>query len=151
MWQDDEDNNPYGSFNPDSTSPVLDTSCKIPYHKTCSLVPSGFFSLLITRCISLIPDHDRRSSSPPVPRSSREGHNAGEFGAHHPANGSDDGTSSPKSLERSHLPRRKGPYDSRLQQLIFESPDLEIFIADAGKSADGGFIVYRIRTAVRLG
>lgn len=30
MWQDDEDNNPYGSFNPDSTNPVLDTSCEPP-------------------------------------------------------------------------------------------------------------------------
>jgi hypothetical protein len=28
MWQNDEDNNPYGSFDPDSTNPALDTSCE---------------------------------------------------------------------------------------------------------------------------
>lgn len=32
MWQDDEDNNPYGSFHPDSNSPALDTSCESRHH-----------------------------------------------------------------------------------------------------------------------
>jgi sorting nexin-41/42 len=43
----------------------------------------------------------------------------------------------------------KGGYDSRVQQVLYEQPDLEIIIIDAGKSSDGGYIVYKIRTGVR--
>lgn len=35
MWQDDEDNNPYGSFNQDSTgttNPALNASCTLTSH-----------------------------------------------------------------------------------------------------------------------
>jgi hypothetical protein len=49
--------------------------------------------------------------------------------------------------EGSHAPP-KGGYDSRVQQLLYESPELEIVITDAGKSSDGGYIVYKIRTGV---
>lgn len=42
----------------------------------------------------------------------------------------------------------KGGYDSRVQQILYENPDLEIVITDAGKSSDGGYIVYKIRTGV---
>jgi hypothetical protein len=48
-------------------------------------------------------------------------------------------------------PPRKGGYDSRLQQILYENPDLDIVIADAGKSPDGSYIVYRIQTGVRTG
>jgi sorting nexin-41/42 len=44
--------------------------------------------------------------------------------------------------------QKKGAYDSRIQQLLYENPELDIIIADAGKSSDGSFIVYRIRTGV---
>lgn len=44
--------------------------------------------------------------------------------------------------------QKKGGYDGRIQQILYENPDLEILITDAGKSADGGYIVYRIRTGV---
>jgi sorting nexin-41/42 len=43
---------------------------------------------------------------------------------------------------------RKGGYDGRIQQILYENPDLEIFITDAGKSHHGSFIEYRIRTGV---
>ncbi len=43
---------------------------------------------------------------------------------------------------------KKGGYDSRIQQILYENPELEIIIADAGKSPDGSYIVYRIRTGV---
>ena len=46
--------------------------------------------------------------------------------------------------------RKRGGYDSRIQQILYESPDLEIVIVDAGKSPDGSYIVYRIRTGVRI-
>ncbi len=53
---------------------------------------------------------------------------------------------------RSHqLPRRKpGGYDSRIEQILYENPELPILITDAGKSIETGgrYIVYTIRTGV---
>ncbi|ERF75664.1 Sorting nexin-41 [Endocarpon pusillum Z07020] len=113
MWQDDEDNNPYGSFNPDSTNPVLDTSY-----------------------------HDQQTSSPPSQSPENE---PPEF-LSHPRDLSDDEEAEySKSQTQSYL-RKQGAYDSRIQQLLYENPELEIIIVDAGKSSDGGYIVYRIRT-----
>jgi hypothetical protein len=43
---------------------------------------------------------------------------------------------------------KKGGYDSRLQQILYENPELDIVITDAGKSPDGSYIVYRIQTGV---
>ncbi|KAI5465782.1 sorting nexin-41 [Mariannaea sp. PMI_226] len=46
-------------------------------------------------------------------------------------------------------PRRKpGGYDSRIEQILYENPNLPILITDAGKSLESGgrFIVYTIRT-----
>lgn len=50
-------------------------------------------------------------------------------------------------------PRRKpGGYDSRIEQILYESPELPILITDAGKSLESGgrYIVYTIRTGVRI-
>lgn len=46
--------------------------------------------------------------------------------------------------------RKKGGYDSRIEQILYENPDLPILIVDAGKSLENGgkFIVYTIRTGV---
>lgn len=49
-------------------------------------------------------------------------------------------------------PRVKpGGYDSRVEQILYEKPDLPILITDAGKSLESGgrYIVYTIRTGVR--
>ncbi|KAK7735320.1 Sorting nexin, cytoplasm-to-vacuole targeting pathway/endosomal sorting [Cytospora paraplurivora] len=46
-------------------------------------------------------------------------------------------------------PRRKpGGYDSRIEQILYENPELPILITDAGKSLESGgrYIVYTIRT-----
>lgn len=48
-------------------------------------------------------------------------------------------------------PKRKpGGYDSRIEQILYENPELPILITDAGKSAESGgkYIVYTIRTGV---
>lgn len=47
--------------------------------------------------------------------------------------------------------RKKGGYDSRIEQILHENPDLPIMIVDAGKSSESGgkYIVYTIRTGVR--
>ncbi|KAI1854839.1 hypothetical protein JX266_000957 [Neoarthrinium moseri] len=50
---------------------------------------------------------------------------------------------------RSQVPRRKpGGYDSRIEQILYENPELDILITDAGKSLENGgrYIVYTIRT-----
>ncbi|KAM7185373.1 mRNA capping enzyme alpha subunit-like protein [Rhypophila sp. PSN 637] len=47
------------------------------------------------------------------------------------------------------IPRRKpGGYDSRVEQMLYEDPDLPILITDAGKSSENGgrYIVYTIKT-----
>jgi len=64
--------------------------------------------------------------------------------------GSDDDAG---SLTHSELiPRRKpGGYDSRVEQMLYENPELPILIIDAGKSSESGgrYIVYTIKTGVR--
>ncbi|KHJ30973.1 putative sorting nexin-41 [Erysiphe necator] len=46
------------------------------------------------------------------------------------------------------LPKKKGGYNSRIEQILYENPDLPILIVDAGKSLETGskYIVYTIRT-----
>ena len=48
--------------------------------------------------------------------------------------------------------RKKGGYDSRIEQILYENPELPILIVDAGKSNETGgkYIVYTIRTGVRV-
>ena len=48
------------------------------------------------------------------------------------------------------IPRKKGGYDSRIEQLLYENPDLQIIITDAGKNMESGgsYITYTIRTGV---
>jgi hypothetical protein len=45
---------------------------------------------------------------------------------------------------------KKGGYDSRIEQILYENPQLPILIVDAGKSNESGgkYIVYTIRTGV---
>jgi hypothetical protein len=57
------------------------------------------------------------------------------------------------SLPASAAPKRKpGGYDSRIEQILYENPDMSIMITDAGKSLESGgrYIVYTIRTGVGL-
>ena len=46
--------------------------------------------------------------------------------------------------------RRKSAYESRIEQILYENPELPIMIVDAGKSQESGgkYIVYTIRTGV---
>lgn len=45
---------------------------------------------------------------------------------------------------------RKGGYDSRIEQYLYENPQHPILIVEGGKSLEGGgkYIVYTIRTGV---
>jgi hypothetical protein len=46
--------------------------------------------------------------------------------------------------------RKKGGYDSRIEQILYENPDLPVLIVEAGKSSESGgkYIVYTIKTGV---
>ncbi len=90
------------------------------------------------------PDSNQASSPP----SSQSSPNQPPQFLSRPNNLSDDDDEEEDRSENTPSPP-KGGYDSRVQQLLYESPDLEIVITDAGKSADGGYIVYKIRTGVR--
>ncbi len=49
------------------------------------------------------------------------------------------------------VPRRKpGGYDSRIEQILYENPELPILITHAGRSLESGarYIVYTIKTGV---
>lgn len=45
---------------------------------------------------------------------------------------------------------KKGGYDSRIEQILYENPDMPILITYAGKNSEGGgsYIAYTIRTGV---
>jgi len=47
---------------------------------------------------------------------------------------------------------KKGGYSSRIEQILYENPDLDILITYAGKNLEGGgsYIAYTIRTGVRI-
>lgn len=137
MWQDDEDNNPYGSFEPGTANPTLDSSCELSEHTPSLSLPRG---------TNGSEDHDQQSISPPTHSPENE---PPEF-LSHPHQVSDDEDADPSTDQKQAYLQKKGTYDSRIQQLLYENPELEIIIADAGKSSDGGFIVYRIRTGVHL-
>lgn len=73
-----------------------------------------------------------------------------------PAGGSSDADSGEEAQGHAHgelVPRTKpGGYDSRIEQMLYENPELPIIITDAGKSQESGgrYIVYTIRTAVYI-
>jgi hypothetical protein len=48
--------------------------------------------------------------------------------------------------------RRPGGYNSRIEQILYENPNMPIMITDAGKSVESGgrYIVYTIKTGVSL-
>ena len=48
--------------------------------------------------------------------------------------------------------RKKGGYDSRVEEILCENEDLQIIITSAGKSHESGgsYIAYTIRTGVRF-
>ncbi|KAI4214705.1 MAG: hypothetical protein LQ351_002778 [Letrouitia transgressa] len=123
MWND-EDNNPYGSFDRRDLSSPEPLTGK-PHHDGIdepSTPPSGVSS---------------PSKEPP------------EF-VSRPQGLSDDDDDDYGPRRSSHLPRKKSTYDSRIEQLLCENPDLQIIITDAGKSQESGgsYIVYTIRTGV---
>ncbi|KAI0526579.1 hypothetical protein F5B22DRAFT_655707 [Xylaria bambusicola] len=122
MWNDEEDNNPYGtSF--DRRDSVTSSSAN-PASPTSR-------------------DYQQRFETPNTPSSTSEDAAPPITYGREPSDiESDDDFNQP-------TPRRKpGGYDSRIEQILYENPELPILITDAGKSTESGgkFIVYTIRT-----
>ncbi|KAF8860475.1 sorting nexin-like protein-41 [Acephala macrosclerotiorum] len=122
MWND-EDNNPYGT-----SFERRDSSASSTANPSSPGSQHGYAG---PRTPSTIDDnhHDTDTDRTPHYDTSDAG-SEDEYG----------GPSPPK--------RKKGGYDSRIEQILYENPDLPILIVDAGKSLESGgkYIVYTIRT-----
>ncbi|KAK1756211.1 hypothetical protein QBC47DRAFT_379427 [Echria macrotheca] len=121
MWND-EDNNPYGSFErrdsftSSSANPSSPTTHNYPGYDVPPATPST-------------------ASDEPTRPATRD------F--------SDSGDDTDSHAHGELVPRRKpGGYDSRVEQMLYENPELPILIIDAGKSSESGgrYIVYTIKT-----
>ncbi|KAJ5102537.1 Sorting nexin-41 [Penicillium argentinense] len=120
MWND-EDNNPYGAFD------QHETHLSDSLHSAALSAPNF--------------EHD---STPP---SSRDSNIDPPDYISRPEDLSDPEEADYGAASQQYP--RKSVYDSRIEQILYENPDMLIMITDAGKNHEGGgsFIVYTIRTA----
>jgi hypothetical protein len=74
----------------------------------------------------------------------------GDEGARHQATDADSDEEDDARDRGELVPRTKpGGYDSRIEQMLYENPEIPILITEAGKSAENGrYIVYTIKTGV---
>ncbi|OAX82406.1 sorting nexin-41, partial [Emergomyces africanus] len=127
MWND-EDNNPYGSFDRHQDA------ANDPFHEgpasSTFEAPSTPQSMAST--IDPPPDYISQLDSPTNDDADQE-YESGNY-----AHAQDDQS----------YPRKKGGYQSRIEQTLYEHPELPILITHAGKNHESGgsFIVYTIRT-----
>ncbi|CAG8233529.1 unnamed protein product [Penicillium nalgiovense] len=121
MWND-EDNNPYGAFD---------------QHQ------SGLSDSLHSAALS--PPLYEHDSTPP---SSRDSNSEPPDYIAHAEDLSDPEDEAEYGAASQQYPQ-KSVYDSRIEQILYENPEMPILITDAGKNHEGGgsFIVYTIRTA----
>lgn len=103
---------------------------------------------LSARLPSLIPDTHTLGFEPPSTPTSEDESSANEppeF-VSRPRDLSDD----EEEYAQQRVPRKKGGYDSRIEQILYENQDLQILITDAGKNHESGgsYIAYMIRTGV---
>ena len=142
MWND-EDNNPYGSFDRRDSSDNAHAS-QHGARKPCVLV-LGHTLLIVP------PEIGFERASTPTSGNSSPVNEPSEF-VSRPRDLSDDDEEDYGQQNSGASLKKKGGYDSRIEQILYENPDLQIIITDAGKSHESGgsYIVYTIRTGVRL-
>jgi len=135
MWND-EDNNPYGSFDRRNSS-------DIPHARKTET----FCSKSSPANVSTETDFERPIT--PTSGTSSPTNEPPEF-VSRPRDLSDDDEEDYNLQRSGGISRKKGGYDSRIEQILYENPDLQIIITDAGKSHESGgsYIVYTIRTGV---
>lgn len=158
MWND-EDNNPYGddfdrrdsftSSNTNSTSPN-ECMCHFtsPITDRLSHLVAMFYNVPLGLPSDTDTDWDWLDPQYDIPQSSEQAHHPSYAS---PANAID--SDEDDEVQAQLVPRRKpGGYDSRIEQILYENPQLPILITDAGKSLESGgrHIVYTIRTGVRV-
>lgn len=145
MWND-EDNNPYGSF--DRRDSI---SSDVPDEYVQNSRGFPLESPMTRQCSNLAEESgferpstlNSADSSPPIdpPGLISQSHEL-----------TDDGHEERVEQRSGDLSRKKGGYDSRVEQILCENEDLQIVITDAGKSQESGasYIVYTIKTGVSL-
>ncbi|KAL5361090.1 putative autophagy protein Atg20 [Aspergillus floccosus] len=123
MWND-EDNNPYGAFDHEA-------------HLSESL-----------HSATISPELYDRENTPPSPSSRSSTQDPPPFLSQQQDLSDDDNTGEYGAQETSQGYMRKSVYDSRIEQILYENPEMPILITDAGKNHEGGgsYIVYTIRT-----
>ncbi|KAH7038150.1 uncharacterized protein B0I36DRAFT_284171 [Microdochium trichocladiopsis] len=128
MWNDEEDNNPYGTSYDDRRDSVTSSSAN-PTSPT---------------------SHDyQRFDAPNTPSStSEDAPRTSATYVRHSADSESDEDFNARSTSQLPPKRKPGGYDSRIEQILYENPELPILITDAGKSVESGgkYIVYTIRT-----
>ena len=132
MW-DDEDNNPYGSFHRRDS----DSDIQSPEERTSpSHSHDDSFSKVAARANGPLSPGINRPSTPPSPQFISR-----------PSDLSDEELEDAQ-LKNSKVQPKEGGYDSRIEQILYELPNLEIQITNAGKNTEGGgaYITYTIRT-----
>lgn len=168
MWND-EDNNPYGdgfdrrdSFTSSSANPTSPTT------RECELLHNTVHNpQQISMIVPIVLDDssddadsdwetlDPRYDAPQTPSTtSDEAPPRPSFaGESTTADSDEEAVAEAEAEARGELvPRRKaGGYDSRIEQMLYENPELPILITEAGKSSESGgrYIVYTIKTGVR--
>ncbi|OJJ82933.1 PX and BAR domain-containing protein [Aspergillus glaucus CBS 516.65] len=124
MWND-EDNNPYGAFDNEA-------------HLSDSLHSAALSG----------PLYDEHESTPPSPSSHASSQDPPDFLSRENelSDEEDEGAYGAQQAGPGFL--RRSVYDSRIEQILHENPEMPILITDAGKNHEGGgsFIVYTIRT-----
>ncbi|KAL1953303.1 hypothetical protein VTO42DRAFT_3033 [Malbranchea cinnamomea] len=131
MWND-EDNNPYGAFG------HHDDPVAASFHGSIAAPP---YDRPSSRQSSQSSTHEPSDYVARVQTPSQDDE-------HDPGNASDDpGSGYGRRPSQSHR-RPPGVYDSRVEQILCENPDLPILITHAGKNSEtgGNYIVYTIRT-----
>ncbi|KAF2086415.1 sorting nexin-41 [Saccharata proteae CBS 121410] len=120
MW-DDEDNNPYGSFERQDSSMTNPHNASSPgFNAVRPMTPPS------------------EASSPPDESpeflSQRRSMSSVDYNENEP--------------ETQHVEPKKGGYVTRVEQILYENPDLPILITYAGKNVESGgkYIAYTIRT-----
>ncbi|KAB8079301.1 hypothetical protein BDV29DRAFT_187271 [Aspergillus leporis] len=123
MWND-EDNNPYGAFDEEAR------------------LSESLHSATIS------PTLYDRENTPPSPSSRASTQDPTDDYLSRPQDFSDEENEEYDAQPSSHGYYRKSAYDSRIEQILYENPEMPILITDAGKNHEGGgsFIVYTIRT-----
>ncbi|KAI0011778.1 hypothetical protein F4779DRAFT_615180 [Xylariaceae sp. FL0662B] len=142
MWNDEEDNNPYGtsfdrrdsitSSSANPTSPGSHDSLDSPDEADPDWehIDQGRFETPNT-------PSSTSEDAPPLPNYARA-----------PIAVESDDEYDAQAHDQPQPRRKPGGYDSRIEQILYENPELPILITDAGKSLENGgkYIVYTIRT-----